>query len=291
MTSIAASFLKLSADLTAPDSLSDVVDSHVEAIRNRLSKAFTLVKLVKVGSFSRGTFVAGSSDVDALAVISRNDARWGTAYVSSNTVLNQFRDELAARFRNTQVRRDVQAVVVEFTDCSVDVVPAFFLGPADNGWPLYAMPDGNGNWMKTCPEWHNAYIRKADIAARGKLRGTARLMKFWRECRTPRVPLSSFHIEIVLASEQLCLGAKSYAVCVTQTLHRLAQRECRSIRDPEGISGTIPAVRTELQRGFALAAVRYARDHAVAALDAESKGEIVEARRQWNIVFKRCFPG
>src|SRR3954451_10956339 len=100
------------------------METHIASIKSRLGKGFSLVKLVKVGSFSRGTFVLGSSDVDLFAVISRDDVRWGDGYVSSNTTLNRLKAELAARFTNTRMRRDAQAIVVEFGRCRVDVVPA-----------------------------------------------------------------------------------------------------------------------------------------------------------------------
>jgi hypothetical protein len=76
--------------------------------------------------------------------------------------------------------------------------------------PMYAIPDGSGGWIKTSPAQHNAFIRQRDESPRGKLRRVAQLIKIWRQWRSPRVPLSSFHIEMVLASKNLCLGVKSY---------------------------------------------------------------------------------
>jgi signal transduction histidine kinase len=49
------------------------------------------------------------------------------------------------------------------------------------------------------------YIREADVRSGGKLRHVAQLMKHWRECRSPRVPLSSFHIEMLLVSARNCM--------------------------------------------------------------------------------------
>ena len=144
--------------------------------------------------------------------------------------------------------------------------------------------------MKTSPELHNAYIKQEDAASGGKIRGTARLLKFWRECRNPRVPLSSFHIEMVLASTGICKGIKSYADCVTEVLQNLAARDCRAMQDPYGISGYIPAVESESQRESALVSVRYSRDHAKDALQADRWNDLNEARRQWDIVFNTKFP-
>ena len=115
-------------------------------------------------------------------------------------------------------------------------------------------------------------------------------MKFWRECREFRIPLSSFHIEILLAYEQVCKVATPYADCMLEILRSLARRECRAIRDPYKIAGNIPAVKTDAQRERALASVTDSRNQAESAVNAEARGDINEARRQWDIVFNGRFP-
>lgn len=269
--------------------LSSVVQ-HLGTVKTRLESTFELKKFLKVGSFSRGTFISGHSDVDVFAVVSRDEVRRGSSYVSSNTVLDNFKQELEGRFWNSIVYRDVQAVEVEFADSQVDVVPAFFGGVTEQNWPLYHMPDGAGGWMRTSPGLHNAYIKQENEASIGKIRGTARLMKYWRECRSPRIPLSSFYIEMVLASEGICRGVKSYAQCMTEVLQLIAQRECRGMLDPLHISGSIEAVKTLNQRDASLTSIRYSRDHAKSALSAEKSQDIEEAKRQWDIVFNGLFP-
>ncbi len=287
---ISDGFKSLLARIAPLPSESDAAERHIATIRRRLAEAYNLKGFVRAGSYSRGTFIRGSSDVDLFAVVSRDDARWGRGYMSSETMLNNFRQELAARFRSTDVSRDVHAVVVRFTDCQIDVVPAFFAGMTADKQPMYAIPDGRGDWMTTSPAQHNAYIRQADEASRGKLRGTAQLLKFWRECRQSPVALSSFHIEMVLAAEGTCRGVKSYAECLTEVLQGLAQRDCRGLQDPLGISGLIPAVKASSRREPALASVKDSRDHAKKALIAERQNDRDEAHRQWDIVFRGYFP-
>lgn len=268
----------------------DAAERHIAIIRKRLAEAYTLKGFVRAGSYSRGTFIRGSSDVDLFAVVTRDDVRWGRGYMKSETMLNNFRQELSARFRSTDVSRDVHAIVLRFGDCQVDVVPTFFAGMTSANYPMYAIPDGRGDWMTTSPAHHNAYIRQADEASRSKLRGTAQLLKFWRECRQSPVPISSFHIEMVLASEGTCRGIKSYAECLTEVLQGLAQRECRGLQDPLRISGLVPAVKSSAGREPALDSVKYSREHAKLALQAERYGDFREAHRQWDIVFRGHFP-
>ena len=144
--------------------------------------------------------------------------------------------------------------------------------------------------MATSPERHKVYISAANERSGGKLKRVAQLMKFWRQCSSTRFALSSFHIEMLLASTKICSGIKSYAACVTEVLRNLANRECRALQDPLGISGLIPAVKTDNQREDALASVRYAREHAKDACVADYAGDSEEAWRQWNIVFNGNFP-
>ena len=282
-------FKSLLARIAPLQSQIDAAERHIATIRTRLAEVYEL-KIVRAGSYSRGTFISGSSDVDLFAVVSRDDLRRAGHYITSETALDNFRRELAARFPYTKVARDVHAIVVEFTDCRVDVVPSFFAGMTSDNYPLYAIPDGRGDWMMTSPARHNAYIQQADDASRGKLRGVARLLKFWRQCRDSPVPIASFHIEMVLASEGICRGVKPYGECVTEVLQALAKRECRGLQDPLGISGLLPAVKAEARREPALASVKYSRDHAKAALLADQGGDVSTAFYQWDVVFRGYFP-
>jgi hypothetical protein len=231
---IATCFGKLVSRIQPSENETVLAKQHLHTIKTRLTATFNIRKFPPSGSLARGSFIRGGSDADLMALISRKDFKWGDDLVTSRTALERIRIELMGRYPNTPVYTDVHAVVVPFSQgVSVDVVPAVFDGMLPNNWPLYLIPDGAGGWMPSCPELHNKYIREADVRSRGKLRRVAQLVKYWRECRSPRVPLSSFHIEMLLASEGLCTGAKSYAACVTETLQRIAE-PCRHIGLPFG---------------------------------------------------------
>jgi hypothetical protein len=248
--------------------------------------------MLSIGSFDRGTDIAGESDVDLFAVFSKEEVMWGDRVKSSTTMLDNLREALEGRLPNTRIRRDVHAIVVMFsTGVQVDVVPAYFAGMnSQYRAPLYAMPDGFGGWMRVCPDAHKSYIQDADTSASGKLRGTARIMKYWRSCRTPATPISSFHIEMILAQEGICAGVKTYAQCFTELLMKLATRNCNGLRDPLGIAGNIPAVKTSAAQARTLANICHARDYAKSAQSNDVWGSTVEARRLWNIAFNGYFP-
>ncbi|TAL05107.1 MAG: nucleotidyltransferase [Verrucomicrobia bacterium] len=287
---IANCFLKLIPRIQPTAAEIALAQQHISTIRARLNTTFKLSKVLVGGSFSRGTLIRGVSDVDLFAVIARSEATWGNRYESSETILNHFRTELSRRLPTTDIGRDVHAVVVPFSQGpSVDVVPALF-DQMINGRPQYLIPDGNGDWMPSSPEAHNRYIFNANERSGGKLKRLAQILKFWRQCSSTRSAMSSFHIEMLLASTGICIGVKSYAAFMTNTLRALADRECRALQDPVGIAGLISLVKTDNQLENAVASVKYARNHANEACVADYAGDSEEAWRQWNIVFQGYFP-
>lgn len=264
---------------------------HLATIKTRIETVFQLSSCRITGSFARETSIRGLSDLDIFPVFRKINFTWGGNLISSFRALEQVRQQLLARYPNTALGRDVNAITVSFSDGQiVDVVPALFDSMHQGKWPIYLIPDGAGGWMPTAPSLYERYIAQANTQSGGKLRFVAQMMKFWRECRNPRIPLSSFHIEMVLATEEICKGVKSYSNCVRDVLRSLTNRECRAIRDPFGIAGNIPAVKTVAQRETALASVKNSRNHANSAVDAETWSPL-EARRQWGIVFNGRFPG
>lgn len=266
---------------------------HVGAIKSRLSNSFALNKTLFMGSMARDTAVRGASDVDLMVVLKRDEARWGGELVNSGTLVQKIRADLDARFHATTVRRDGQAIVIHFGQGTepVDVVPAIFHEfRGGKGSPVYLIPNGTGGWMETAPEAHNTYLKAADAQSTGKLRRTTQFLKYWRYCRSPTIPLSSIHLELLLASESVCVGAKSYSRCLRDAFHVLRNRECRGLRDPIGVAGVLYAVQTTTQAEQLVAAVDYAADHAQRAVEAQEGKDWKEALRQWDIVFNGNFP-
>lgn len=289
---VAIAFNKLSTAIQPTQSGINKGKLHASSIKTRLSNSFEVSKTLFMGSTARDTAIRGTSDVDFMAVLKRSEARRGDQLVNSGTFIKNIRDDLDARFKATTVRRDGQAIVVQFGQGSepVDVVPGIFHEFRGGlRCPVYLIPDGSGGWMETAPEVHNTYLKKANETSVGKLRKTTQLLKHWRSCR-PAIRLSSIHMELLLASQQICVGAKSYAHCLRDAFHLLRNRECRGLHDPLGVAGTLYAVQTQAQAEQLVAAVNYAADHSQWAVEAESRGDWKEALRQWNIVFNGAFP-
>jgi hypothetical protein len=290
---IAARFVKLIGRISPSPRDNLIYRVHENTVRRRLETAFQANRVARIGSYARGSAIRATSDIDLMLILKRDEVRRGESWKTSTTVLGHVRDELLSRYPRTDVVRDVHAVVVRFADNQhpVDVVPAFYWqhGGVKN-YPIYMIPDGDGGWMPTSPYAHNKFIKEADERSRGKLMRVARLVKFWRRCREPHIPLNSFHLEMLLAAEDICSGPKSYAVCFNNALAALANSEGRALRDPLGISGLIPAAGTEDKRQKVQAATGSSAGHAYKAISAEIQGRIDEAIRQWDIVFNYEFP-
>jgi predicted nucleotidyltransferase len=285
------SFFELIRRIQPTESELQAARQHLATIRTRLETEFEVSKCLPIGSFARGTSIRGFSDSDLLAVFRKAVFTWGDNLINSETGLDKVKQALVERYPNSDVYKDGIAIAVSFTDGrQVDVVPGIFGSMYREKWPVYLIPDSAGGWMQTCPSLYDAYLSGANKESGSKLIYVAELVKFWRECREPRIPLSSFHIEMVLAYEEVCKGVKSYASCVLEIFRSIARRECRAMRDPYQIAGNIPAVKTSSQREWSLASVINSRNHAQSAVEAEQSNDINEARRQWDIVFNGSFP-
>jgi hypothetical protein len=290
---IAGRFRSLIGKLEPRPSEIDIYESHRRSATIRLNKAFGIRLVPTIGSYKRGSAIRRFSDIDLMPVFPIALIRWGSAWKTSTTILNQTRDQLRDRYTDTNVGRDNQAIVIRFRDGQhpVDVTPAVYTGPGLNNYPIYAIPDGEGWWKDSSPHIHNKFINDQNASSGGKLRNVVKLVKFWRYCRTPHIPINSFHVELLLAQERTCIGAKSYARCFTETLQLLADRQCRALRDPLRISGYVKAANTDVKRGVALGAIEASLNHAYRALDAENYGGLHEATRQWEMVFHGYFMG
>lgn len=267
---------------------------HGDAIKVCLTTHLALHSVKYIGSHTRDTAIAISSDLDVLAIFPRSEATYGGRYVSSTTMLDRVRTALQARYQHTDISRDRQAIVLRFTDDSVvDVVPAIFEGMRvvnQVNRPVYLIPDGDGGWMSTSPEAHAQFITQAHVPSGGKFPACIQLMKYWRECRSPSVPIRSFHLELLFASEATFSQVGSYQNCLFEAFRLLHARECRAVQDPLGISGLVGSAQTNSQVATNRNHVGHALDKTIQAIGAERAGNQRDAHYYWNLVFNGNFP-
>ncbi len=268
----------------------DAFERQRAGVTSSLTNRFAVSKFVPIGSVVRGSGLTGSSDLDLLVVLRREEVVWGDSLKAPSTVLSNVRTALRETYPSTEIGRDGQAVVVRFTDGrSVDVVPGWWASAQPNGWPLYAIPSGGADWLKTAPDLHNKYISDGDDSAGGKLKSVVRIMKYWRSTRAQDLPLSGFHLELLLTSERTCVGARSLASCVAETLALLERRSCRALQDPCGVSGLISSAGTEAKRERLLQAISSSSSYAQSAIRCEQAADYRNALYYWELVFNGKF--
>jgi len=75
--------------------------------------------------------------------------------------------------------------------------------------------------------------------------------------------------------------------CLNAFFWHLSRTRADGMRDPEGVAGIVPMAPTAAARERVKSAAQHASEHSAAALYAESRGDLHESLRQWQIVFNR----
>jgi len=291
---VADGFSKLLERVQPLDSEVGALKAHRATIEQGLRAEFAnFNRLTVIGSHTRDSAIQVVSDVDYLAVVGRSDVTRGGDLVTSTTALGRVRSALQRRFPNTDIWLDGPAVIVGFGQGkgSVDVVPGFWQGTtAIDGYPKFAIPDAMGGWQLTSPQRHGKFVEQANQKSGYKLNRVAQLLKVWKHTRSPKIPFLGFHVELLLGHEGVCVGPKGYGNCLFEAFVLLANRNGRALNDPLAISPRIPIAYTDTQCKTLVNHATFAAEHAARALRAETEGDINEAYRQWNLVFKGAFP-
>lgn len=142
--------------------------------------------------------------------------------------------------------------------------------------------------MVSSPEAHNAYVAAVDATLGEKVRPLVRFVKAWKYYN--RVPLSSFYLELWVASYASREDSLVYSADVTNVLRGLSASGLAAIQDPMRISGHVYPGVTAVQRTATLTKLSRAVTRAEKALDAEQAAKIRSASYWWNLVFGERFP-
>jgi hypothetical protein len=150
------------------------------------------------------------------------------------------------------------------------------------------MADGKNGWMKSSPDAHNAYVTHHDKKLGNKVKPLVRFLKDWKLFRN--VPISSFYLELRVASYASKESSIVYSIDVKKILKILWDKNLAAIQDPMGVSGYIYACSTDAQKADALSKLKRALARAENARTAESEKKIRDAFYWWDQVFAGKFP-
>ncbi len=266
-------------------------EGHRRTVQTRLRSTVGAGTIQQIGSFARNTALHSGSDLDLMVQLPVESIRRGGKRIGPVTVLNRIRDQLSARYPDTDLRGSGPAVSVRFArnKYMVDVVPAIFVG-IHNSVAHYEIPSRDDRWILACPADHNRLLKAEDASTGGKLRHTCQLLKYWMRCREPKHPLHTFTAEMLIATSGICRGASSYADCFAASLEYLLEHLDATCTDPLGVSTEMMLVDTRAKLNRAASALRSSIERTMRANHAESDGNYKESVRLWDLIFNRNFP-
>jgi hypothetical protein len=139
VSTTASSWLSdLTSYYTPTASQFDGSKSHKDAIETRLDNILGVYRMFEIGSLRHGTGVWYYSDADYLASLKgiQPDSPW--------TMVTKVKEALQARFTSTTITIRQPAVVCNFSDGVVEIVPGYI--SAGGG---YMIANPAGGWMKS----------------------------------------------------------------------------------------------------------------------------------------------
>lgn len=131
-----------------------------------------------VGSFGRHTAIKGVSDLDMIYILPPGIRGDYAGDGGPRRMLERVRDDLKARYPNTDIRVDQCVVRVQFTANAFkfDVQPAF-----DNADGSYSYPDTKSDsWRITKPRDEIRATRESTVRTSTNMRHLARMARAWK---------------------------------------------------------------------------------------------------------------
>jgi hypothetical protein len=166
-------------------------------------------------------------------------------------------------------------------------VPAYYL-KEDGGYKVYGIADCAGDWMSASPDAHNEYVRSLDNKLNNKVKPLIRFIKAWKYYR--EVPISSFYLELRVAKYASTESSIVYDIDVKQFLVQLRASGLADMQDPMGVSGYIPACKTQAIKDDAVSKLDTAATRAEKAREETGKGNVSNAFENWRLLYNYAFP-
>jgi len=264
------------ADLTSlytpTSSEFDAARSHRASIEARLDYSLGVREMFEIGSLKHGTGVWRYSDADFLVALK------GVQPQSPWTMLNKVKQSLQDRFTSTTVVVRRPAVVCQFSDATVEIVPAY----ESSGYWIADPADG---WMKTHPKDHNNYVNRVNNKHNGNVKRLARQIKVWKYQRN--VPVSSCYLE--MRATQHMDGENTYSPLwdLYLALKKMSDIELASMNDPTGLGSRFGSCSSESNRQDALSKLERAVSRARKAKDYAEENDHESGVEQLKLLFNR----
>ena len=204
-----------------------LVSDRLADVQEVLSDAVEVDSILLGGSVAKHTAVSGLSDVDALAILNREDL----AGKSADEVLAAFGDELDAhmpRHEVAEVRVGTLAVTVVYKDGEeIQLLPALRSGSTVS----IPASDGKG-WNATKPQEFRQELSAANRRLNGALVPAIKLMKSINADLPEQKQLTGYHIEaLAVDASKGYRGEKTARAVLLHILGHASERVARPIKD------------------------------------------------------------
>lgn len=278
-------FNDLLPKLTPTPTETAAATSHRTSIQQCLQANFGLEALFRSGSFGNGTSVYGYSDVDYFAVLPTKSLKR-----NSNSSLEEVRNALSRRFPASGVYLDCPAIGIPFGNGGSqahEIVIADYVTTA-NQYRVFDIADGNGGWMHSSPDAHNAYVRSIDNRLSNKVKPLIRFVKYWKYLNN--VEVSSFYLELRVAKFASDEQSIVYEYDLLNVFKLLLDNGLAAMQDPMGVSGYVNACNTLRRKEDALSKLNTAYNRVAYAIEENRKGNTESAFLWLNKLFDGNFP-
>ena len=163
---------------------STTIAARRDEITKALNKDFRSVEgstanRLMVGSYGRHTAIRGVSDLDMIYILPANLRSSYDSETGPRRILNRVRDDLKARYPNTEVRVDQCVVRVQFTSnkFKFEVQPAF-----ENADGSFDYPDTKSeSWKVTKPRQEITATKDCNDRTSKNMRHLARMARAWKD--------------------------------------------------------------------------------------------------------------
>jgi len=273
-TTVSSWLSDLTTYYTPTASQFDGAKSHKDAIETRLDSVLGVYRMFEIGSLRHGTGVWHYSDADYLVSLKgiQPDSPW--------TMLMKVKEALQARFTSTTIAIRQPAVVCNFTDGVVEVVPGYI--SAGGG---YMIANPAGGWMKSYPEEHNKYVNEVSAKHNGGAKKLARHLKIWKYKRN--VPVSSCYLEMRAAKYLSDDDTYHPILDLYCVLSHLQTVQLAALNDPTGLGSRFGACSSEANKRDALSKLDTAVSRARKAKDYYLADDHDNAIEQLKLLFNK----
>ncbi|MGD9649656.1 MAG: hypothetical protein AB7G80_09585 [Dongiaceae bacterium] len=165
----------------------------ISTLNNYYNNISSVEGALLVGSWGKKTNIRPISDIDLLFTVpydvyQRFERRLGN---KQSQLLQEVKGVLSSPYPNTAIKGDRNVVVVDFSFCKVEVIPAFV---TSSGQFLICDAAGNGTYKMAAPLAEINMVDRFDNSNQ-KTRNLIKMIKCWKRHRN--VPLKSFFIELI----------------------------------------------------------------------------------------------